>query len=240
MNLMIALQDFNFNYNGNTIDGMFLAGIFCDGWAGFPNDREWLFNVCNDNNVDNVIIISGDTHSSAIDDGSNSGFPELMAANLAQENSKIAYYIDSIYVNSLFNMGGQGINNYNFNYAFGKVEIFGSDSCELSLIDNYNNIISSHTVLSNSILGNKLQSNYLDVDIYPNPSSDNITIMTSRKFNGLVQVYSSDGKIQLESEIMFDRNVNFDVSNLKNGIYILSLKGFGMKSFVTRYFIVAK
>ena len=84
------------------------------------------------------------------------------------------------------------------------------------------------------------QENYLDVDIYPNPSTDNITIMTSRKFNGLIQVYSSDGKIQLESEIMFDRNVNFDVSNLKNGIYILSLKGFGMKSFVTRYFIVAK
>ena len=64
--------------------------------------------------------------------------------------------------------------------------------------------------------------------------------MTSRKFNGLIQVYSSDGKIQLESEIMFDGKINFDVSNLKNGIYILSLKGFGMKSFVTRYFIVAK
>jgi len=240
MNLMIALQDFNFNYNGNTIDGMFMAGILCDGWAGFPNDREWLFDVCQNNNVDNVIIISGDTHSSAIDDGVNSGFPELMAANLAQENSKIAYYIDSIYVNSLFNMGGQGISNYNFNYAFGKVETFGADSCRLSLIDNYNDLIASYTVLSSSISGNKFPSNYLDVNIYPNPSKGSLIINTSNSFDGLFQIYSSDGKLQMQSEIKFNNNTNIDVSELKNGIYLLTLKPEGMQSVITRYFIVAK
>lgn len=240
MNLMLALQDFNFNYNGNTIDGMYMAGIFCDGWAGFPNDREWLFDVCQNNNVDNVIIISGDTHSSAIDDGANSGFPELMAANLAQENSKIAYYIDSIYVNSLFNMGGQGIGNYNFNYAFGKVETFGADSCRLSLIDNYNDLIASHTVLSSSISGNKFPSNYLDVNLYPNPSNGSLMLNSSESFDGLIQIYSSDGKLKMQSEIEFKDNTNIDVSEMKNGIYLLTLKAEGMQSVITRYFVVAK
>jgi phosphodiesterase/alkaline phosphatase D-like protein len=241
MNLMIALQDYNFNYNGNIIDGMFMAGVFCDGWAGFPNDREWLFNTCQNNNIDNVIILSGDTHSSAIDDGANSGFPEMMAANLAQENSKIAYYIDSIYINSLFNKGGQGINNYNFNYTFGKVEIFGSDSCKLSLIDNYNQLIANHTVLANALTSSNFPANYFDVTVFPNPSVDQITIQTSSSFDGLVEVFSSDGKLLKKVEVAFKKSYNLNVNELKNGIYILNLRDNKYpESFVTRYFIIFK
>ena len=241
MNLMIALQDFNFNYNGNTIDGMYMAGVFCDGWAGFPSDREWLFNLCKNNNIEDVIIISGDTHSSAIDDGANSGFPELMAANLAQENSKIAYYIDSIYVNSLFNQGGQGINNYNFNYAFGKVEVFGSDSCRLSLIDNYNQLIADYTVLSSSLTSSGFPTNYFDVTVFPNPSINQITIHSSINFDGEIEVFSSDGKLIKKLSAIFNESYNLNVNDLSNGIYILNLKDKKHPdSYITRYFIISK
>ena len=241
MNLMIALQDFNFNYNGNIIDGMFMAGVFCDGWAGFPTDREWLFNTCQNNNIENVIILSGDTHSSAIDDGANSGFPEMMAANLAQENSKIAYYIDSIYVNSLFNKGGQGINNYNFNYAFGKVEIFGSDSCKLSLIDNYNQLIANHTVLASSLTSTKFPMSYIDVNVFPNPSVNKITIQASSSFNGVIEIFSSDGKLVKKLNTAFQEKLDIKVNELSNGIYILNLKDKKHpNSYITRYFIISR
>jgi hypothetical protein len=37
-----------------------------------------------------VIWLSSDSHTSTIDDGENAAFPELMAKNLGQTNSRLA------------------------------------------------------------------------------------------------------------------------------------------------------
>lgn len=106
-------------------------------WFAFPETQGALVNFCRENRIENVVILSGDAHTSAIDDGRNSGFPELMSANLAQKNTKLAAIIRNDLRMKLWNRGGQGIDNSNFNNAFGQVEVFGRDSLRLSVVDQY-------------------------------------------------------------------------------------------------------
>jgi len=103
-----------------------------------------LLNFCRDNNIKNVIVLSGDAHTAAIDNGKNAGFPELMAGGLAQKNSKLAAIIKNNLRLNLWNQGGQGIGNKNFNDAYGKVTIHGDNYITLSAIDKFGTIICTY------------------------------------------------------------------------------------------------
>ena len=50
---------------------------FPDGWAGYQTEWNALKDFINTNNIQGVVFISGDLHLSAIDDGTQSGFPEM-------------------------------------------------------------------------------------------------------------------------------------------------------------------
>ena len=50
-----------------------------DGWGAYPDERKMILNFIRDNKIANVIVLSGDLHAGAIDDGTNSGLPELVA-----------------------------------------------------------------------------------------------------------------------------------------------------------------
>ena len=66
-----------------------------DHWGGFANERRELADVIADNDIDNLLMVSGDAHMLAIDDGTNtdystdgsSGFPLLHAAALDRGGS---------------------------------------------------------------------------------------------------------------------------------------------------------
>ncbi len=130
--------------NGTT--GAYIAASLSSMWFAFPETQAALLNFCHDNQIRNVIVLSGDAHTAAIDDGSNAGFPELMAGGLAQKNSKLASIIKNNLQLNLWNQGGQGIGNTNFNDAFGKVEVNGNTSVKLSCIDKYGKEICSYEV----------------------------------------------------------------------------------------------
>ncbi len=49
-----------------------------DSWSGFPAERARLVKFIRDNNIHGVVFISGDLHGAAIDDGTNSDFPEML------------------------------------------------------------------------------------------------------------------------------------------------------------------
>jgi hypothetical protein len=121
----------------NGLNGAYVAASLATMWFAFPETQTRLLNFCHDHKIKNVILLSGDAHTAAIDDGSNAGFPELMAGGLAQQNSKLASIIYNQLHLNLWNQGGQGKGNTNFNDAFGKVEVFGKDSVRLSAIDKY-------------------------------------------------------------------------------------------------------
>jgi hypothetical protein len=130
----------------NGMSGAYIAASLSAMWFAFPETQAKLINFCSENKIKNVIVLSGDAHTAAIDDGSNAGFPELMAGGLAQKNSKLAAIIKNNLQLNLWNQGGQGINNTNFNDAFGKVTINGNTSVKLSCIDKYGNEICSYEV----------------------------------------------------------------------------------------------
>lgn len=49
-----------------------------DAWAAFPTERSEIVKFINDNEIEGVIIVSGDMHSGgAIDNGAHSDFPEI-------------------------------------------------------------------------------------------------------------------------------------------------------------------
>jgi phosphodiesterase/alkaline phosphatase D-like protein len=67
-----------------------------DRWGGYSTERQELANFIKKNKIDNLIMLSGDAHMVALDDGTNSGyaqggggdFPVLHAASLDQRGSK--------------------------------------------------------------------------------------------------------------------------------------------------------
>lgn len=128
----------------NGMNGAYVAASLASMWFAFPESQIKLLNFCRDNNIKNVIVLSGDAHTAAIDNGKNAGFPELMAGGLAQKNSKLAAIIKNNLRLNLWNQGGQGIGNKNFNDAYGKVTIHGDNYITLSAIDKFGTIICTY------------------------------------------------------------------------------------------------
>jgi hypothetical protein len=133
-------------YLPNKLTGIYVAAAMSAMWFSYPATQGKLINFCHDNKIKNVFVCSGDVHTSSIDDGKNSGFPEIVSANLGQENTKLASIVHNDLRLNLWNQGGQGIDNKNFNDAFGKVEVMGKDSVRLSCIDKYGTTICSYTL----------------------------------------------------------------------------------------------
>ena len=133
-------------YLPNKLTGIYVAAAMSAMWFSYPATQGKLINFCHDNKIKNVFVCSGDVHTSSIDDGKNSGFPEIVSANLGQETTKLASIVHNDLRLNLWNQGGQGIDNKNFNDAFGKVEVMGKDSVRLSCIDKYGTTICSYTL----------------------------------------------------------------------------------------------
>lgn len=116
-----------------------------DKWAGYPEDVELLLNTINKNNIKNVIMISGDSHSSNIDDGTNSIIPEISSSNLDVKNTNL---------DLIMNLAGYNIWNKGSlkgdKYAYGRVSfVYGSeDYALLEIIDDSGTIVTSHKILS--------------------------------------------------------------------------------------------
>ena len=112
-----------------------------DKWAGYPEDIKDLMNVIKKNKIKNVIVISGDTHSSFIDDGKNSLLPEIGASNLEVDNSKIDPKLKSVGIN-LFDKGsysGDGHAYGRISFYFGK-----TDYALMELINEAGEIVLSY------------------------------------------------------------------------------------------------
>ena len=109
---------------------------FADMWAGFKADGDTLLNYILGNNIPNVFVLSGNTGTVGLDDGANSGLPELMSANMKITNTDDALTYQNFMGFNIWNMGGSGLcHGTNLNTTYGKVEIFNDDSIRLSAVD---------------------------------------------------------------------------------------------------------
>ncbi len=125
-------------------------------WAGYPHEMNAFYDWLEEEQIKDVIVISGDTHNSAMDDGTNSGLPEMNASGLSvrRSDNTLWKYVDLIgkltfsfrVKKDLWNKGGTGITHKEERNAFGKVHIEGNNYVELTLIDEENAVISSFKV----------------------------------------------------------------------------------------------
>jgi len=51
-----------------------------DAWGAFRYEHDAIVKFTRDNHITNVIVISGDMHAGAIDNGAHSGFPEMLTS----------------------------------------------------------------------------------------------------------------------------------------------------------------
>ena len=110
---------------------------FADMWAGFKADGDTLLNHVVSGNIPNVFIISGNSGTVGLDDGANSGIPELMSGNMKITNSEDALDYQTFMGFNLWDLGGSGLcQEQNMNTTFGKIEIFNNDSIRLSAVDS--------------------------------------------------------------------------------------------------------
>ncbi|MBI1287311.1 MAG: hypothetical protein GC178_06995 [Flavobacteriales bacterium] len=133
--------------------GFHMAWGFSQYWAGFPEERYDFMQFLEDNDIKDVIVISGDTHHNVMDDGKNAGLPELNASGMSVTSTELAYYLKLIgtftfqyRMKNIWNQGGNGLGNKNLKNAFGKVRIVNDEYVELSIIDEDNEVISSFRV----------------------------------------------------------------------------------------------
>ena len=112
-----------------------------DKWAGFPNDLNLLMKTIKDNNIKNVLVVSGDSHSSYIDDGKNSLIPEISASNLDVNNSLLHKKLEEGGIN-IWNQGTYDEKGH----TYGKVSfIFGEeDYALLEVIDEKGKTVVSY------------------------------------------------------------------------------------------------
>jgi len=116
-----------------------------DKWAGFPNDLNLLMKTIKDNNIKNVLVVSGDSHSSYIDDGKNSLIPEISASNLDVNNSLLHKKLEEGGIN-IWNQGTYDEKGH----TYGKVSfIFGEeDYALLEVIDEKGKIAASYRLIA--------------------------------------------------------------------------------------------
>ncbi|MCG3164405.1 MAG: hypothetical protein POELPBGB_00159 [Bacteroidia bacterium] len=241
----LGFQRNTLNIGGSGGSGMTMATGFADGWPGFPADQDTLINFIRINNIRNVILLSGDTHTSAMDDGTNSGIPEFNSSCMGVDESKIRLYhiMDSVgsligqppVLDSLWNKGGSGLGNTNFKNSFGKVEVFGNDSVRMCIVDREGTVFNCWTFEDGFIAGVKETSvtmKYNFMEVYPNPASSEITIQFNNfkpDANYLFTLYDISGKAIFAKTDIITSIFTVNISKLPAGNYLCTLTEDGME-----------
>lgn len=133
--------------------GFHLAWGFGQYWAAYPDERNDFMQFLTDNNIKNVLVISGDTHHCVMDDGKNAGLPELNASGLSVSTTELAKYLRLIgtitgtfRMKKIWDKGGIGLSSRKCKNGFGKVRIVGKNYVEMSVMDEDNKTVSSFKV----------------------------------------------------------------------------------------------
>jgi len=61
-----------------------------DKWSGFEKEQNEIIDYIKSEGIENLLILSGDSHSAYIDDGENSVFPEFGSSVLDVNNTKVS------------------------------------------------------------------------------------------------------------------------------------------------------
>ncbi len=240
LDVAMGLQSFAISLDGFDGSGATLASNISYNWAGYPADQQPLLDLYKSGAVKDLLLISGDSHSSALDDGENSGIPELNSSGLAAGNEGIInYYVDSISAlfnfppveEALWNGGGNGVGNTNFNDSYGTIEVFGKDSLRYCAIDEFGQVFGCITLLHSSLNTSysTIFSKPSDVFqlIYPNPSRNFLHVVFDEKVSfqkGEMLILTNASGKKVASFQLIDKKVVIPVGSFPEGQYWISVR----------------
>jgi alkaline phosphatase D len=249
--LPLLIQGLVFDIGGREGTGFRLSYSLSDYFGAYAYERNQILRFIRENDIKNVIVISGDTHGSAIDDGRNAGLPEMNASGLSVVDEDELYYIFNNVLSPLgldlrewlWNKGGMGLGNADTSNAFGKIEVFGNDSVQLCIINEDNVTVACHTVKNadpDIILGSNELIILNDlVTLFPNPANDKLFLtLNSQYLNEQIKnirIVTIDGKevLRKSSGLVFPMEI--PIHSLAKGAYLLSLeteKAFSIHQFI--------
>ncbi|MFN8282479.1 MAG: alkaline phosphatase D family protein [Chitinophagales bacterium] len=248
--LPLLIQGTQFNIAGNAGTGFRLSYSFSDYFGAYAYERTKILNYIKNNAIKNVIVISGDTHGCAIDDGRNAGLPEMNASGLSVSSTELYYQFNNIFkiigfdLNKwLWNKGGLGIGNDNMKNAFGKMEVFGNDSVQLQIIDEDNFVVARHTIKNNNIISGVHDLKVMNdlVTIFPNPASEKIQLNLNAKYYGekiqYIKIFDVNGKEVYSANNLIQQNssIEIPIQQLSSAAYLITIetdKSFAVQKFV--------
>lgn len=240
-----------FNQNFNTLMSLLSPAQFVDRsvvelmaslaymWVGYPEDGDALLNTISTNDIKNVIMLSGDTHSSMMDDGTNAGLPEISSSGWAAGNEGyLNQEIDSVLQtfslgtvgvkDFLWNGGGNGIDNNSRNDTYAALEFFGTDSMRSCIIDEFDQTLACMTILFEDSTATTNSHLYMPEHdfllIFPSPAKDKINVSFDPDFirsGAVIRLISMNGQVvkQWKTENV-DRMI-LELTDVPAGMYFV-------------------
>ena len=100
---------------------------------------------------------------------------------------------------------------------------------KLNLITDFerpaqSNIVSSSNMFERGNLSNSLSEESEQIDIFPNPATDLVTITSSKNSITNIQLSDMYNNVVLRKSFNDSKNINFSVNNLMPGVYYCSIK----------------
>jgi phosphodiesterase/alkaline phosphatase D-like protein len=246
--LPLLIQGTPFNIAGQQGTGFRMSYSFSDYFGAYAYERTKILNFIKTNAIKNVIVISGDTHGCAIDDGANAGLPEMNASGLSVSSTELYFQFNTILSQIgfdlkkwLWNKGGLGIGNTNMKNAFGKMEVYGKDSVQLCIIDEDNVAVACYTVKNNSVISGVHDLKVMNdlVSIYPNPASDKIQVDLNTKYADekiqTIKIIDINGNEVFSTNMQQRTSIEIPIGQLSSASYLLTIetdKSFAVQKFV--------
>ncbi|MCS7086526.1 MAG: alkaline phosphatase D family protein, partial [Bacteroidia bacterium] len=234
INTLMPLQELEISVAGrNETAGTYSAALAYN-WAAYPTDLNAVLDLAQAGKLNRTVFLSGDSHSSAIDDGTNAGIPELMSSGLAAGNEGyLNYYInqfsriliDKSVKEILWNRGGNGVENDNFADTYATLEIFGRDSLRMRVVDEFDQVLASYTIFDGATGRSTVPRRTMTV-VYPNPAKDRLVVEFARTptpKDALV-LATLDGKT-VKTVVGLQKTHTLTLSDLPEGLYVLIFNG---------------
>jgi len=192
----LLLQAIQFSFGGVNGSGGTLASQMSYNWVGYPEDQQPLIDGYANGTIKDILFMSGDSHSSVLDDGTNAGIPEVNSSGLAAgDEGYLNYYIDSVgqiigyppVIDSVWNGGGNGVGNKNFSDTYAQIEVFGNDSLRVCVVDEMDQTLGCMTLIHSSKKPTGVETVFGKPDeyltlIFPNPTKDQIRLVLSDNY----------------------------------------------------------
>jgi len=117
--------------------------------------------------------------------------------------------------------------NYTFNYTKPAAYVVANLHAVLVLIDQTTGeVVNAVTIPFSSLGNNEVASKFNNIQIYPNPATDNFNIQNLKEGNYNIAIYDLEGKLIQRNDnksVDYDQSLNIQLKNVAKGEYIVNV-----------------